>query len=257
MFIADTLSRAYIDKSTDTIGKGDIFHLSLANEIEEIDMLKDIPVLDKTMHVLQKSTEIDSTMQTLRALIEDGWPITKKQLPRSMQEYFNFREDLTVQNGLILKGCRIVVPESAKQYVRQRIHASHIGIQACIRRAREVLFWPKMASDIHDYVSPCTTCRVFQPNQQKEPIIHHEIPSRPWQIIASDLFELQVDRLHTTTSAEVIKALKQHMARHGLPGKLISDNAPQYSSEEFRRFAEDYEFQHVTSSSTWQSRVRR
>nr|XP_039263236.1 uncharacterized protein LOC120339217 [Styela clava] len=119
MFIADTLSRAYINKSTDTIGKSDVFHLSLANEIEEIDMLKDISVLDKTMHVLQKSTEKDSTMRTLRAIIEDGWPITKKQLPRSMQEYFNFREDLTVQNGLILKGCRIVVPESAKQYILQ------------------------------------------------------------------------------------------------------------------------------------------
>nr|XP_039263235.1 uncharacterized protein K02A2.6-like [Styela clava] len=124
-----------------------------------------------------------------------------------------------------------------------------------------------MASDIHDYVSSCTTCRVFQPNQQKEPIIHHEIPSRSWQIIASDLFELQgrnylvtvdfysnfceADRLHTTTSAEVIKASKQHMARHGLPEKLISDNAPQYSSEEFRIFAGDYELQHVTSSPTY------
>ena len=92
----------------------------------------------------------------------------------------------------------------------------------------------------------------------------HPIPARPWQYIATDLLYLkgqgylvtvdyyskfiEIDRLYDTTSSEVIHKLKAHMARHGIPERVVSDNGPQYSSDEFRRFAMTYEFEHVTSS---------
>ena len=38
------------------------------------------------------------------------------------------------------------------------------------------------------------------------------------------------------------------MARHGIPERAVSDNGPQYSSEEFCNFARQYELEHVTSS---------
>ena len=68
-------------------------------------------------------------------------------------------------------------------------------------------------------------------------MICHEIPSRPWEKIAVDLFELngteymvtvdyyssffEVDRLTTKKAEEVIKKLKAHLSRHGIPDQLI------------------------------------
>ena len=94
-------------------------------------------------------------------------------------------------------------------------------------------------------------------------MIPYPVPSRPWQVIGTDLFEFQgrnylittdysnffeVDRLYNRTSKEVICRLKAHRARHSIPDKLVSDNRPQFTSEEFKQFANAYEFQHGTSS---------
>lgn len=62
----------------------------------------------------------------------------------------------------------------------------------------------------------------------------------------SNFFE--VDGLTNKTSTEVILKLKQHLARHGLPSTLISDNGPPFNSAVFSYFAKRYGFEHVTSS---------
>ena len=59
---------------------------------------------------------------------------------------------------------------------------------------------------------------------------------------------VEVQKLSTTTAANVIAALKSIFSRHGIPSILVSDNGPQYSSYEMKEFAGKYGFQHVTSS---------
>lgn len=58
----------------------------------------------------------------------------------------------------------------------------------------------------------------------------------------------EVIQLSLTTSATIITALKSIFSRQGIPEKVRSDNSPQYSSQEFARFASSYEFSHITSS---------
>ena len=92
----------------------------------------------------------------------------------------------------------------------------------------------------------------------------HEIPSRPWQKVGTDLFLFhqrqylitvdyyssffEVDKLNVTDSRTVIEKLKMQFSRHGIPEIIISDNGPQYASAEFAKFASDWHFQHITSS---------
>ena len=52
----------------------------------------------------------------------------------------------------------------------------------------------------------------------------------------------------STTSKAVISKLKQYFGRHGIPNTVVSDNGPQFDSDEFRRFAREWEFDHATSS---------
>jgi len=89
-------------------------------------------------------------------------------------------------------------------------------------------------------------------------------PDYPWQRVASDLFEwkkqkyllvidyysrfIEIARMSTATSSDVINHLKSIFARHGIPESLTSDNGPQYSAELFSTFAKDYGFTHLTSS---------
>ena len=113
-----------------------------------------------------------------------------------------------------------------------------------------------MNSEVKDYISRCEICLTYAPHQQKEPLLSHEVPDRPWAKIATDLFQFEnkdylvtvdyfsnffeVDRMYSTTSQAVIKKLKAHITRYGIPDEIVSDNALQFAAEEFRVFAQGY-----------------
>jgi len=75
----------------------------------------------------------------------------------------------------------------------EKIHYSHVGADTCLRKARDDLFWPGMAKAVHDYISKCAICNEFQPQQQKEPLIPHDMPKLPWADVAVDLFTFDSD----------------------------------------------------------------
>ena len=95
-------------------------------------------------------------------------------------------------------------------------------------------------------------------------MIPHEIPTKPWEICATGLFELdketyiviadyyskffEVKKIASSSSKTVINVLKEIFSRYGIPVILKSDNGPAYSSMEFNVFAKNYGFEHVTSS---------
>lgn len=79
--------------------------------------------------------------------------------------------------------------EACRQEMLPRIHSSHIGIERCLRRARECLYWPRMNAELKDHVSQCDVCRSSDDEEHKETLImSHEVPSRPWAKVGVDLF---------------------------------------------------------------------
>lgn len=164
----------------------------------------------------------------------------------------------------MFKGERVVVPLDMRREMMQRTHYAHIGVNGCIRRAKECIFWPGMTSAIRDHVETCDVCRKFDNKQQKETLVCHDVPSRPWAKVGTDLFQvedrhymvtvdyyssfMEVDRLEDQTSKEVIKHLKLHFARYGVPDVLVNDNGPQYTSVQFKQFEKDWGVEHVYSS---------
>ena len=169
-----------------------------------------------------------------------------------------------MQQGMVLKGITLVVPQAARKFALERIHSSHMGANACIRRAREALYWPGMTSHIRNHVQKCSICRDYDNKQQKEPLLAHEVPPRPWAKVGADLLKFrgrdylivtdyysnfwEIDRLQATTSDDVIRKMKQHFSRYGILEVLISDNGTQFTSREFRSFTKQWEIQHETSS---------
>ena len=69
-------------------------------------------------------------------------------------------------------------------------HASHIGVEGCIRRARETMYWPRISTEMKEYIAKCDICMSHRAMPGKEPIMQHEFAARPWAKIGADLCEL-------------------------------------------------------------------
>ena len=168
---------------------------------------------------------------------------------------------MTTQDQLVFKGPVVVVPAALRSEMMAKCHATHIGIEGSLRRARESMYWPRMSSDLKDYISRCDVCLAYQNAPHRETLMQHEIIARPWAKVGADLCDfrgrtllvvcdyfsgfIEVERLQSTTTAAVSKAL---FARYGVPDVLVTDNGPQFASAEFVSFAGQWGFQHVTSS---------
>ena len=256
MVLADTLSRAYLPTSERQKSETE-------EEVETIHMINHLPISEPQLKEIQRETTRDTTLQSLKETILQGWPESKEKIPQCIHPYFSVRDELATQDDVIFKGQRAIIPESLRQKIREKLHVAHTGIQSCLRRAREAVYWPGMNKDLADFISKCEICNTFQNNQAKEPLIPREIPSRPWQIIAADIFTVnnkdflctvdcysnyfEIDRLFHKTAGEVKKKLKRHFSTHGIPEKFMSDNVP-FSSKEFQDFAKEYEFTTEPSS---------
>ena len=216
------------------------------------------------MAEIQRETAADSVLQCLIQVILQGWPDQKEALPSELHPYFTVRDELTAQDGILFKGLRCVVPSSLRPKIRERLHGAHTGVEGCLRRARETVYWPGLNADLRDYIAKCGVCATYQKDQQKEPLISHKIPNRPWETVGCDIFHwedrdylctvdyyssyFEINQLKEKTGNEVISTLKRHFSTHGIPNKLQSDNGPPYSSREFQQFMISYDIEHITSS---------
>ena len=203
-------------------------------------------------------------MQVLKHFVATGWPNQRKVCPTIVQDHWNHRDELAYSSDFIFEGYRIVIPPALREEMVNQIHKEHFEIEKCRSRSRQALFWPGMNTDIQHIVTNCNTCMSFQNANVKEPPINHEIPTLHWHIVGTVLFSLYgrdyvvvvdyysrypgVERLYDTQSSAVINKIKSILASHGKCQKMISDNGPQYISNEFAKFASEWEFNHTTLS---------
>ena len=235
MHISDALSRAYLPHQTSDI-----------NDIEIQDNLNMISVSPYKYKEIQDLTQ--SELPILYTVIKDGWSETRKDTPFEVRQYWDSKDQLTILDGIIYKGCRIVIPPSLRMDMLKLIHKSHLGMTKCKQRGREVMFWPNMNSDIENMIRDCSACAEYQNQQAAEPLKPTPTPDLPYSMVGSDLFDFEnkkyvlivddyskymdVVELSQTTSSSVINAMKSVFACHGIPQTLRTDNGPQYSSYE-------------------------
>ena len=184
-------------------------------------------------------TNTDETSQVVMEYGLTGWPADKAQVDELAQEYFSFREELSVEDGLM-------------------------GEAKSLSYARDYVFWPGMKAQVKDRVRSCGICNAFRNQQQKETLKLHDVPGLPWQTVGhtyvvvtdfySKFFELEL--LCRNTATCLINNVKKVFARYGIPEEVISDNGSQYSNtrnlfhstHEFKMFAKEWGFKHTTSS---------
>lgn len=105
----------------------------------------------------------------------------------------------------------------------------------------------------------------YQDANPKEPLNPHNTPSKPWQSLASDLFEvngrqflLTVDRYSKfplvdempvpVSSHAVALKMQMYMSLFGRVDEILTDNGPQYTGQAFKQITMEWGIKHVTSS---------
>lgn len=261
LHLADTLSRAALPQPV----AAKVTHFDVVRvEMESEHNSRNPRLQEGTEYHLREETGKDNTLSALYKVITHGWPEDKAAVSESLRAYWNYRDELSVQNGIIYKGTQVMVPQSMHKEMLGKIHANHFGAESNIRMAREVLFWPGMRKSIQDMCDACGTCAQYGTSAPKEPMRSLPVPTRPWEIVSQDICELQkqsylvtvchfsdwieVDKLEDTLSSTVIEKTKTHFARFGVPAICHIDNGSQFISEQYKQFSVDYSFKHTTSS---------
>ena len=192
-----------------------------------------------------------------------GWPVDRRMLLQEIHTFWNYREDLSMENGLVTKGARLMIPSTLRSKVLEQIHEGHLGIEKCMLKVRDSVFWPGISNDIRETVEKCGIC---QASSKSSKLIGNvsDVTPHAWHTLGTDLFYwnkidylvirdyfskyLIMRRLPNSSTHVVIKELGLVFTELGRPFVLRSDNGPCYSSREFHNFLSFYQVDHITSS---------
>ena len=150
------------------------------------------------------------------------------------------------------------------QEMKKILHGRHIGIEQCKQCSRDTLYWPGINVHLKGFISSCPTCHEFQNQHHKETLIPHHIPLEVWSKVGTDLFALhnkdylivadyntkffEVTELPNTLASTVVYKTKNVFARFGILKTVINHNRPQFTSEEYKIFSQQWDFTHNTTS---------
>ena len=249
----------YFDRNKKTILQTDVSKKGFGAVILQYSSIE-----ERERDEMLQETSKDKELQSLKHYISTGWPAKRSQIPVSLHPYWNFRDELTVESGILMKNSKVLIPETLKQKYLKQIHQGHQGIEACRSRAREFVFWVNINSDLKEMVEKCDICQSQQNSTTSVQKYVSEVPPHPWHTLGSDLFYFQridflvvvdyfskyliVRKIPSSTSSAVIKELGMIFSEFGNPLVFRSDNGPCYSSQEFKFFMQNWLVEHRTSS---------
>ena len=128
--VADTLSRVTPMDPEDNIKLPIIAVNMITKHILMSTSIQDS--FSRKLDQLRKSTLQDNQLKRLRCYINTGFPCEKKNLPRDLQDYWNYWDMLSIKNGLLTCGSRITVPHEMRAEMLQYIHEGHQGKERCL-----------------------------------------------------------------------------------------------------------------------------
>lgn len=240
---ADGLSRLPCRESgVDDPGEQEIYQI-------QQETIASLPITAKS---IATNTEDDLLLRRVKNLVEKGWP---EKVDEDLRQFFVARNNLSLVEGCLLMGTRTVIPAKLRPDILQIIHTAHPGIVRMKALARQKVWWPRIDQDIEQIRKECAICQKTGPEERKIPLHPWETPERPWQRIHVDfcgpflgnMWFIMVDaktkwpeaiKMKNTDARTTIEKMRKIFSTHGLPEQIVSDNGPQFTSEEWREYCE-------------------
>ena len=213
---------------------------------------------------IRQWTQRDPVTSQVYECVLNGWPYECPD--KDLAPYFTRRDELSVHDGCIMWGSRVIVPPQGRNFIIEELHDTHPGISRMKSLARSYVWWPKIDRDLETKAKQCRSCQSTQKAPAVAPLHPWEFPSKPWSRLHIDyagpfmggyMFLIVVDAyskwmevypMRTATSQATIEKLRCAFATHGLPDIIVSDNGTCFTSAEFAEFVQCNGIKHVRSA---------
>ena len=139
LYVADALSRNFLKETDENENNDDV----------QVCAVMCLPIAPERLQEIRTETEKDPTLTAVKQFILQGWT-NKSDTPDEAKQYWDYKSEMTIEDGLIFKGNKLVIPTTLRRMMLKKIHSSHQGIEKTKRFARDILFWPGMQAQITD-----------------------------------------------------------------------------------------------------------
>lgn len=208
-------------------------------------------------------TDNDPLLSQVKKYVTKGWP--QDELPPDFKPYKSRKSELSLLDGCLMWGARVIVPPRGRTLVLEELHETHPGISKMKALARSYVWWPGMDGAIEKVVKCCSSCQTNRPSPPVAQLHPWEWPSEPWSRLHIDfagpfmghMYLILVDShskwldaqvMQSITTAKTVEKLRSIFATHGLPKTIVSDNGPSFTSEEFKVFMQSNGIRHIKSA---------
>ena len=235
-----------------------------------------VPVPGDTIHIMQhmdmspitstdvrKETARDPVLSQVYLWVQSGYPDVCNE--DNLRPYFQRRSELSIHDGCLQWGARVVIPPVLQDKVPTELHEGHHGVVRAKAVARSLFWWPSIDKAIEDSVKSCDACMLSRHKPPKAPLHPWVFPDRPWLrihidyagpimgkmiLVVVDAYSKWIDAHISSgcTAAITILGLGTSFSTHGLPDIIVSDNATCITSEEFQHFCQMNVIRHITSA---------
>ena len=229
----------------------------------KLDLRVDYIAFNKAwIETLKNETIRDPALGVVHQLTHHGWPKERRKVPRIARHYWDFRDELTTDNGLLLKGPSIVIPADLRETYLQRLHEGHLSTKKVQENAKCHVYWPGWQADIADFTMRCQEC-IKRSGPTKEPLQPHDIPEGPWRKLGIDYFDFKGKSYalicdyfskfpflyaSKTSWGSLRDRLIDLFASEGFPDEIVTDNGPPFNSQDFNSYLSKHGIRHTTSS---------
>ena len=216
-----------------------------------------------SVNEIRTGTRCDPILSQVIKFVQHGWP--NHNSDETLKPYFTGKDELSVQDGCLLWGNRVVVPPKERARVVEELHETHPGICRMKALVRSYVWWPKMDADLEQKVRQCSPYQENRKSPPEAPLHPWEWPYKPWVPLHLDyvgpflgkMFLIVMDAhskwmeafpMDTSTSSATIEKLRIAFATHGLPEIVVTDNGSNFASKEFEDFLKQNGIRHIRTA---------
>ena len=239
-------------------------------------MISEAPILSCLIAAITHDEGLHAiSIQNVREETEDGQLAILREfitsddgvgsLPDGLEVYNRYRDRLSVLEGCLMYGRRVVVPESLRKDVLAGLHAAHQGVVSMSNRAQQAVFWQGIFKDLEATRARCRDCCAKAPSQSALPPARLASPEYPFQMISTDYCTIKgktwlviVDRFtgwlsvfyfsNDASARKLVEVLREYFTTFGVSCEISSDSGPQYVSHEFASFLSKWGVSHRKSA---------